>query len=284
MHLDVREYESGSTIRRKRIKITYPRRLYEPRGLYLALNIADKIIDKYPNVEFHFVGKGFEKDVKNVEKLIKKYPKNVFCYSKSPYEMHEVYKSTDISLVPTLYSEGTSLSCLEAMASGNVVIANRIGGLTDLIINGYNGYLIEPNEETMFETLDNILSNYEKVAEIKKRAISSAEVFNKTIWKERWKKVLSEFNLKPSKNNDLIEIYVDNIKEINSKLYDIIKKEVNNNNLVYIRCKNTEGKEKIEGQLLQVIDINDENVNIAKKVYATKKLAKEYKLKNHVEI
>ena len=87
--------------------------------------------------------------------------------------MHEVYESTDISLIPTLYSEGTSLSCLEAMASGNVVIANRIGGLTDLIINGYNGYLIEPDEESMFETLNHILTNYEEVEKIKKRAVES---------------------------------------------------------------------------------------------------------------
>lgn len=268
----------------KRIKITYPRRLYEPRGLYLALNIAAKIIDKYPNVEFHFVGKGFKKDLDAVNKVMKKYPKNVFCYSKSPYEMHEVYESTDISLIPTLYSEGTSLSCLEAMASGNVVVANRVGGLTDLIINGYNGYLIEPNEDAMFEVLDNILSNYDEVATIKKRAVETAKVFNKSIWKDKWKKVLSEFSLKKSSNNDLIEIYLKDINDINEKVYNIIKKELNNNNLVYLRCEKTENKEMYEGQLLQIIDVNDEVVNIPKKIYASKNLAKKYKLEKFEEI
>ena len=268
----------------KRIKITYPRRLYEPRGLYLALNIASRIIDKYPNVEFHFVGKGFKKDLDAVEEVRKKYPKNIYCYSKSPYEMHEVYESTDISLIPTLYSEGTSLSCLEAMASGNVVIANRIGGLTDLIINGYNGYLIEPDEESMFETLNHILTNYEEVEKIKKRAVESAKVFNKSIWKDRWKKVLSEFELKKSENNDLIEIYLESIENINDKVYKILKEELNNNNLVYVRCEKLENKEFYEGQLLQIIDINDEIVSTAKKVYSTKSMAKKYKLDNYEEI
>ena len=267
-----------------KIQITYPRRLYEPRGLYLVLNIAGKIIEKYPNVEFHFVGKGFDEDITNVQKAISKYPENIFCYSRSPFDMHEVYKNTDISLIPTLYSEGTSLSCLEAMASGNCVVANRVGGLTDLIINGYNGYLIEPNEDSMYETLDYILSNYNKVNSLKKCARETAIAFSKSIWKQRWKKVLSAFDLVPSKNNELIEFYLESVESINDTTYKLIKEELNNNNLVYLKCENANEKEKIEGQLLQVIEIDEEVVSLPTRIYATRKLAQKYRINKYYSI
>lgn len=51
-----------------KIIITYPRRLYAPRGLYMALDAVDTILAKYPNVEFRFIGKGFETDLKRLMK------------------------------------------------------------------------------------------------------------------------------------------------------------------------------------------------------------------------
>ena len=96
--------------------------------------------------------------------------------------------------------------------------------------------------------------------------------------------MLSEFELKKSENNDLIEIYLESIENINDKVYKILKEELNNNNLVYVRCEKLENKEFYEGQLLQIIDINDEIVSTAKKVYSTKSMAKKYKLDNYEEI
>ncbi len=71
--------------------------------------------------------------------------------------MSNVYKNYDISLIPTLYSEGTSLSCLEAQASGNVVIATNIGGLPNLIINNYNGILINPDKNELFKAIKRVV-------------------------------------------------------------------------------------------------------------------------------
>lgn len=175
-----------------RTVITYPRRLYGARGLYIVLDILDDILETFPNTEFRFVGKGFEEDTKYVEEKIAKWGDRVKWYSKSPDQMHEVYKETDISLVPTMYSEGTSLSCLEALSSGNVVICTRVGGLTDLIINGFNGLLIEPDSNSLKDALTNILSDPEKMQMLKNNAVSTALAFSKDIWKEKWKETLKK--------------------------------------------------------------------------------------------
>ena len=255
--------------KRDKIVITYPRRLYEPRGLYLALDMADKILKKHDNVEFHFVGKGFDEDLNKIKKYQDKWKGKILCYSKSPYEMHEVYKNSDISLIPTLYSEGTSLSCLEALASGNIVISSRIGGLTDLIINGYNGYLIEPTVQDFYETVENILKDFESHFKIRKRAVETAEVFNKKIWQERWTKILYDFNLntKNSNNIELVEFYLESIDRIDEKIMKIIKKELISNNLIYLRLKKLPKNDLYSANRLQVVSIDDEIVSEPQKIY-----------------
>ena len=268
-YVDTKEFApSDDKKNNSKIVITYARRLYEPRGLYIVLNIIDKVLSKHENVEFHFVGKGFKEDIVNIEEKMKKYPNRIYCYNKAPNEMHTVYKKSDISLVPTQYSEGTSLSCLEALASGNIVVATRIGGLTDLIINNFNGYLIEPDEKALLNTIENILENYEKQDIIRKRAIETAQVFNKDIWKKRWNEVIKTFNLnEKSENNDLIEVQVNDINKITEKQLSTIKEELKKGNLIYLRTKKVPSNDVISHDLLQIVEENEEKVSIPKKIY-----------------
>ena len=43
-------------------------------------------------------------------------------------------------------TEGMPVVCLEAMAAGRAVIASRTGGLAELIVDGHNGLLVEPDD------------------------------------------------------------------------------------------------------------------------------------------
>ena len=281
-YVDIEEFKprANYTKVRDKIVIVYPRRLYKPRGVYIALETAEKLVKKYKNIEFHFVGKGFKKETDDIDKLIKKYPKKVFRYSKSPFEMYQVYRDADISLIPTLYSEGTSLSCLEAMASGNLVVSTRIGGLSDLIINGYNGYLIEPNADALYEVLEKVIDNYDEQILIKEKAVDVAKAFNKEIWIEKWNKEIDKFKLKKKSNNiELVEFYVNNISKISDKTFELIKEEIKNKNLVYIRSNKKPSEDNISCGLLQVVDFDDEVVNKAARVYVEKKLKSKIKRK-----
>lgn len=266
-----------------KIVITYPRRLYEPRGLYLVLDIVDEILNQFDNVEFHFVGKGFDEDIKKINEKIKKYPNRIKCYSKEPERMNEVYKYSDISLIPTLYSEGTSLSCLEAMASGNLVVATRIGGLTDLIINEFNGYLIEPSSHFLLNILIDILKNFDKKSTLRLNAIETAKSFNKEMWSEKWKNEIREFKIQEqSNNNELIEIYINNCNIISSSVLTIIKNNLAMGNLIYLRTK-CKIDEKISHGLLQIVAPDEEIVSIASKVYKEKNYSQKINRSEKIE-
>lgn len=284
-YVDTNEFKPQNDLKKKdKIVITYPRRLYEPRGMYLLLNIVDKLFKEYKNIEIHFVGKGFDEDVNKIKEKMKKYPNRLFCYSSIPEKMNEVYKKTDISLIPTIYSEGTSLSCLEAMATGNIVISTRIGGLCDLIIDNYNGYLIEPTEEDLYNKLKYVLDNYDKQEIIKKRARESAETFNKNTWAQKWENVIKTFNIKlKSQTISLVEFYVNDIENLRQEIFDKIKEELMKNQLIYIRSKKQVELDNISCGLLQLVPFDEEVVSKAKKIYVDKNIKKKIEREEEIK-
>lgn len=236
----------------EKIVILYPRRLYEARGLYLVLDIVDEILEKYENVEFHFVGKGFDEDTLYVKKKQKKWKERVRWYWLDPDDMHEAYKKADITLVPTLYSEGTSLSCLEAMSSGNAVISTRIGGLTDLIINGYNGLLIEPKSDALKKAIIELIDSPELLMNFKQRAREVAGAFSKDIWIKKWTDVISakiDLDMEQQHTSSrLVEIFLSSDYALNS-ISDLVIEMLEQGDLVYIRKNKLDYKQQSFGRL-----------------------------------
>jgi glycosyltransferase involved in cell wall biosynthesis len=58
------------------------------------------------------------------------------------------------------HSEGCSISLLEAMASGKPVIATRVGGNPELVLEGKTGFLVPPAEpEKLAEKIIFLLKN-----------------------------------------------------------------------------------------------------------------------------
>lgn len=176
-----------------RVKVAFPRRAAPERGYWFISRVIPFIMDKYPFVDFDFIGFAHGEEIKSdLERLKSHYPERIRHFVVEPDQMVEVYQQTDISLIPTQYSEGTSLSCLEAQACGNVVIATNIGGLPNLILDGYNGILINPNEDELLKALDRVVSNEKLRQFLSQNAVSVASVFDKKIWISRWEEVIKK--------------------------------------------------------------------------------------------
>jgi glycosyltransferase involved in cell wall biosynthesis len=66
-------------------------------------------------------------------------------------EIVKYYQISDVVLVPSINSNGveeaTSLSMLEGMSCGKVVLASRIGGMKEVIREGENGIFLNPADE-----------------------------------------------------------------------------------------------------------------------------------------
>jgi glycosyltransferase involved in cell wall biosynthesis len=61
-------------------------------------------------------------------------------------DVENVYHTADIVVVPSRWQEPLGLINLEAGACRKPVVATRVGGIPEVIIDGENGYLVEPGD------------------------------------------------------------------------------------------------------------------------------------------
>ena len=72
----------------------------------------------------------------------------------------ELYRRAKIVVVPSILNESFGIVALEAMAAGRPVIASRVGGLEDIVVNGETGVLVEPgSEEQLAEAIELLLDD-----------------------------------------------------------------------------------------------------------------------------
>lgn len=58
----------------------------------------------------------------------------------------EAWRRSSIALVPSVWAEPFGLVAIEAMSTGRPVIASRIGGLPDIVLDGETGLLVPPGD------------------------------------------------------------------------------------------------------------------------------------------
>ena len=82
----------------------------------------------------------------------------------------------DLLVLPSRL-DGRPLIVLEALACGIPVIASRVGGLPDLIIDDYNGYLCTPSAlPEFFEHIVSLAGDKKKIETLKDGARNFAEL------------------------------------------------------------------------------------------------------------
>lgn len=88
----------------------------------------------------------------------------------SPY-----YALATVVAVPS-HSEGSPNVVLEAMAAGLPIVANRVGGVPEILEDGVTGLMVEPrNPEAMAKTIFQLLSNTELRSRLGSAARARAE-------------------------------------------------------------------------------------------------------------
>lgn len=175
------------------IVILYPRRFCTERGFYLTLSLVDHVLKKHENVKFHFVGQGNAGESELVKRYLDRYPDKIQFHELDMSEMHRAYADSQIVLIPSVSTEGTSLSCIEAMAMNNAVIATNVGGLTNLIIDSFNGLIASPNEEELLKKVEHLIGNREERLRLAKNAAETVKVFRKETWQKKWMEVITDF-------------------------------------------------------------------------------------------
>jgi glycosyltransferase involved in cell wall biosynthesis len=82
----------------------------------------------------------------------------------------DLLASADIFVLPTAYPiEGQPIAILEAMQFGLPIISTRQGGIPDIVVDGVNGLLIDPEDPTELLVAVDDLSKHRRWAEVAER-------------------------------------------------------------------------------------------------------------------
>ena len=125
------------------IRLLFLSRIEKEKGIYLAIDTVNALnaLDKNRNYFLDIAGTGSEEF--NVKKICK-YSNNLRWHGYTEAELkHKLLRNADIMFFPTCYPEGMPLTLLEGMIYGLPIITRPMGGISDLVIQGENGFLLE---------------------------------------------------------------------------------------------------------------------------------------------
>jgi glycosyltransferase involved in cell wall biosynthesis len=132
------ELRNKLSISQDEVVIGFVGRLVPAKGLLYLLSAVKQLLNEFPNIVLLIVGDGPQKtELQSVAKSLGL--KTVFPGYQSntpPY-----YALMDVFVLPSFF-EGLPGVVLEAMAMEKPVVATNVGGTSDLILDGENGFLV----------------------------------------------------------------------------------------------------------------------------------------------
>ena len=135
--------------------------LHFVKGLDYLLQAMSKIVKTNPQVKLSIAGRGPSE--KNYRYMVSDLglEKNVdFLGFVDSSEIIDLYKSVDITIVPSIWSEQFGMVGPESLACGVPVIGSDVGGIPEWLKDNEHGILVPPrNSEELAEKILFLLSN-----------------------------------------------------------------------------------------------------------------------------
>ncbi len=169
--------------------ILVARNISYARGVHLSIEAFAIFSKLHPETNLVIVGSSGDKDYQErIQNLIltnNLQAKVIFKGSIPWNEMASVYSSVEMSVVPTLQREGTSLSALEGMSCGVATVSTNVHGLADLPTNQ-----ADPTPEALASKMDETYQNREVIGKNQQDEVQ--RVYNLDNWKNAWLKILNQ--------------------------------------------------------------------------------------------
>lgn len=171
---------------------------FEFEGLELLIKAAKEIIHKRKDVKFLFVGGGLEEA--KLKKMVEEAELNhyiIFSGRVKHEDVQKFYSVIDICVYPRISLRITELVTplkpLEAMALEKIVIGSNVGGIKELVRDGYNGLLFKAGDVSdLAEKCIYALDNFEQMRKIAREGRNY--VIRERDWTEICEKYFKIFN------------------------------------------------------------------------------------------
>ena len=153
-------------------------RIEKEKGIHYAIRaVANLSSEQRKFVRLNVVGEGGY--LSNLKRLVKELAIDgevVFHGRTEDDILSDIYHKSQIHIMPTTRQEGLPLTILEGMAYSLTTIASDIGGISGVITNGVDGFLIPPGDQNQLdETFNMLLTDRKKIHTCGKAARKTIE-------------------------------------------------------------------------------------------------------------
>ncbi|MDB5112518.1 MAG: glycosyltransferase family 4 protein [Mucilaginibacter sp.] len=165
-------------IQEDEIVITITGRLAPIKNHYLFIQSLKILKEKNPSLKFKVFIVGDGELLDHITSTIREAEFDFCKYGDNNYKANIIFTSwrKDIDIINagsdiialTSLNEGTPVSIIEAMASQKGVICTNVGGVKDVVKDGYNGFVCEQEPNIFADKLNELIVNKElrcKIAE-----------------------------------------------------------------------------------------------------------------------
>ena len=171
------------------------------KKLSYAIKAIKDIIKFYPNLKYIIAGAGPDKN--RYVKLIKRLhleKKVILAGFVSDTQKGALLKEGDIAIYPSV-TEGFSMSILESLRAGKIVISGKNAGAIDIIKHNKNGFLTDLNVNSISTVLLRALKmNENEIKKLKKNAKLTIKRFTVESMIKKYIYIINELSTKTSKD------------------------------------------------------------------------------------
>ena len=187
--IDKKFFDTAKETGEKEDIVGFIGRLTSDKGI---INFVDAIPILLKKRHAQFVIRGDGPLFDEVQKKIKPYQESVTLAKLNPEAELSTYLSDFKLLVVPSYSETGPYKAIEAMACGTVVLATRVGFISDVIEDGVTGFILEDNSpECIAENINRALndSNLSRIAKNARELVAKNYTYQNAV--ERYRKILT---------------------------------------------------------------------------------------------
>ena len=159
--------------RRYEKQIIFAGRLSAEKGIDILIEIGKNLSS---DIQLMILGTGPEEQ--KIKELAETQKNIHYLGYQNKENTISLIRGSDILIQPSL-KEGISSTILESMACNTVVIASNVGGNIELIENGINGIIKDPNDSDSFvEQIMILLENTELRQSLENQALNTVEKYD----------------------------------------------------------------------------------------------------------
>ena len=138
--------------------------------LVLLEGVSRLVAGPLPHLHLMLVGDGPDEEMLKAQVKTMGLEKSVHFF---PFtgEPEYVFEWIDITVLPSLYKEGLPNVLLESMAMGVPVVASNVGGVSEVVLEGKTGYVVEPGDsEQLADAIHRLWADRETCRQVSQNA------------------------------------------------------------------------------------------------------------------